>query len=238
MRAQMRREIVRKHAEEMRHGADPNSTYNRRMRRALILGATGLVGSELLAQISADKTITQIVTITRRPIADSRFESHVLPLEEMHTYPALFETDEIFCALGTTIKTAGSQEEFRRIDHDLPLAAAKLGRQHGAGQFLLVSSLGADSKSRIFYNRVKGELEDDLLALDYPSVTMARPSLLLGARPEPRSGEEMGKKFGWLTPARYKPIEASAVARALVDAAREGRPGVRILESTEMRGGK
>lgn len=207
------------------------------MRRVLLLGATGLVGSELLAQLFADRSISQIVTISRRPLPNSRVESHVFPLEEMHAYPDLFETDEIFCALGTTIKKAGSREEFRRIDHDLPLEAADLGRQHGASQFLLVSALGADSSSRIFYNRVKGELEDDLRNLGYPSITMARPSLLLGPRSERRPGEEIAKKLSWLTPSRYQPIEASAVARALVDAAREGRPGVRILESREMRGG-
>lgn len=207
------------------------------MRRVLLLGATGLVGSELLAQLFADRTISQIVTISRRALPNSRVESHVFPLEEMHTYPDLFETDEIFCALGTTIKKAGSREEFRRIDHDLPLEAADLGRQHGAGQFLLVSALGADSSSRIFYNRVKGEIEDDLRTLGYPSITIARPSLLLGPRNERRAGDEIAKKLSWLTPSRYQPIEASAVARSLVDAAREGRPGVRILESREMRGG-
>ena len=207
------------------------------MRRVLILGATGLVGTELLAQVTADRSITQIVTISRRPVPDSRVESHVFPLEDMEKYASLFETDEIFCALGTTIKKAGSREEFRRIDHDLPLQAARIGRRHGASQFLLVSAMGADSGSRIFYNRVKGQLEDDIQTLGYASITIARPSLLLGPREESRFGETVAKKLSFLQRGKYKPVEAGAVAHALVEAAREGRPGVRIIEAREMQRG-
>lgn len=113
--------------------------------------------------------------------------------------------------------------------------AARLGLTQGAHHYLLVSALGASSQSRVFYNRVKGELEEKLTALRYPSLTMARPSLLLGPRPERRLGEEMAKRLGWLMPPKYRAIEALAVARALVDAARADIPGIHILENRDMR---
>ena len=207
-------------------------------RRVLILGATGLVGSELVAQLLEDPDVSEVITVgRRRPAGESpKLHPHVFALEDMRKHSDIFGVDQLFCALGTTIRKAGSQQEFRRIDHDLPLDAARLGLERGARHFLLVSSLGADSSSRIFYNRVKGELEDHVRALAYPTVTIARPSLLLGPREERRRGEDFGKKMGWLFPPKYRPIEGRDVARALVRAAREDRPGVRILESREMRG--
>jgi uncharacterized protein YbjT (DUF2867 family) len=146
----------------------------------------------------------------------------------------LFAVDQIFCALGTTIKQAGSQEAFRRVDFEYALAAAKLGVEHGAQDFLLVSALGASAKSRIFYNRVKGELEDALRTLPYRSVTIVRPSLLLGDRAQFRLGEQVGRRIGWLVPGRYKPVSARRVAAALANAARDVTPGMRIIESNEI----
>jgi uncharacterized protein YbjT (DUF2867 family) len=141
----------------------------------------------------------------------------------------------IICALGTTIRQAGSRERFRRVDLEYPLAVARLGLQRGARHFLLVSSLGASARSRVFYTRVKGELEDALLAMPYPAITIARPSLLLGQRAEFRLGEEVARRLAPLVPGPYKPVPAAAVAAALVRAAREDRPGHRIIESAEIR---
>jgi uncharacterized protein YbjT (DUF2867 family) len=132
------------------------------------------------------------------------------------------------------MRVAGSKEAFRHVDHDLPILAAKRGLEAGAHHYLLVSALGAKRDSRIFYNRVKGDVEADLIALGYPSVTVARPSFLVGAREESRLGERIAARLGWLMPLRIRPIAAHDVALALADAARENAPGVRVLESKEM----
>lgn len=206
------------------------------MKRVLLLGATGLVGSELLKMLLAEAWVAKVVVIARRSVGgrDAKLEEHVFDLAEMDRHVNVFAVDQIFCALGTTIKTAGTQERFRIVDHDYPLNAAKLGLAHGAHHYLVVSALGANSRSRVFYNRVKGELEDDLRALRYRSLTIARPSLLLGPRNERRLGEDIAKHLGWLTPRKYRPIEASKLALALVDSARRDEPGVHVLESKDM----
>jgi uncharacterized protein YbjT (DUF2867 family) len=133
------------------------------------------------------------------------------------------------------MRQAKSEEAFRRVDRDYPITAARLGLAHGAHHYLLVSSLGANRKSRVFYNRVKGDVERDLLELGYPSVTILRPSFLTGARDEFRLGERIVTRLGRLMPARARPIDAGVVAHAIVALAREDAPGGRIIESAEMR---
>lgn len=207
-------------------------------RSVLVLGATGLVGSEIVRQLLADQTVSRIVAVTRRafePVyADHRLRSAVVDLDRLSDIGDAFQVDQIFCALGTTIKQAGSQDAFRHVDFEIPLAAAHLGLDHGVKDFLLVSALGASAKSRVFYNRVKGELEDALRTLPFRSVTIARPSLLIGPRLKRRVGEEVGRRLGWLAPGRYRPVRASRVAAALVAAARRPEPGMRIIESNEI----
>lgn len=202
-------------------------------RRVLLLGATGLVGRDLLAQLLAADDIAQVVVIVRRTtgVTHPKLDEHVLDLDAMEKRSGLFAVDQIFCALGTTIKVAGSQERFRVVDHDYPLTAARLGRENGARHFLIVTALGASPRSRIFYNRVKGEVERDILALGYPSTTIARPAMLLGERTEVRLGERIAARFSWIVPS----IQASDVARALVVLAREDAPGARIVKSRELR---
>ena len=197
----------------------------------MLLGATGLVGGELLPMLLDDPTIARVVVLARRHlgVAHPKLEEHPFILDEH-----LFAVDQIFCALGTTIRVAGSEEKFRHVDHDLPLEAARLGLAKGATHFLLVSSHGASARSRTFYTRVKGETEDDLLALGYRSVTIARPSFLRGEREEFRLGERIVLALGWMMPKSVKPIRVHRVAHALVEAARQDRPGVRILTSREM----
>lgn len=206
-------------------------------RRVLLLGATGLVGRETLSLLTADDSVSGVVAIARRSsgATSPKVEEHILDLAEMERHPDLFAVDQIICALGTTIRVAGSQERFRVVDHDYPLIAARLGRARGARHYLLVSALGANARSRVFYNRVKGEVENALRATDYPSLTIVRPSLLLGAREEFRLGERIFARAGWLMPPAYKPVEARTVARALVTLAREDAPGVRVVESRELR---
>ena len=204
----------------------------------LIAGATGLVGNECLRLALADPAFDRVVVLARRPREGPvapKLDWRLADFTHLELQRSAFAVDAVLCALGTTIKVAGSRERFREVDHDYPLALARLGLAGGATHFLLVSALGADAGSRIFYNRVKGETERDILALEYPHITIARPSLLLGDRRELRIGERIGQLLGFAIPGRYRPIEARTVARALIDSARSGGAGRRVLESAEMR---
>lgn len=206
--------------------------------RVLLAGATGLVGSELLRLLANDPQIKELRTLVRRPLPPDKLNPRVLEcrinFEMLDQYPELFAVDWVFCALGTTIRQAGSQENFRKVDYDYPLVIAKNARAQGASHFLLVSALGAEPHSRIFYNRVKGELEEAIQALGYPAVTIVRPSLLLGEREEQRRGEEIAKRFTWIMPARYKPVPATQVAAALVRAAHARDTGVDIVNNARL----
>jgi len=204
-----------------------------------LLGATGLVGRHCLDLLASDRSFERIVAIARRKFAEAtapRVEAQIVDVEHLEQRPDLFRVDQVICALGTTIKAAGgSKSKFREIDLEIPLTAAKLALKEGARHYLLVSALGANAQSRIFYNRVKGELEDALRTLGYRSVTIVRPSLLLGDRAEFRLGEEVAKRLAWIVPGRYRPIHARAVAAALVRSAKEDVPGLRIIESDRIR---
>lgn len=205
----------------------------------LVVGATGLVGSECVRLFAADARFSRVTALVRRDLPPAlrlpRVEQHLVGFDRLDAESGLRPATHVLCALGTTIRQAGSQEAFRRVDHDYVVAAARLGQRLGARHFLLVSALGASAKSRVFYNRVKGETEDDVRALGYRALTIARPSLLLGERSERRFGEEVAKRLGFLMPGRLRPVEAADVARALLLAAVEDRPGVRVLESDEIR---
>jgi uncharacterized protein YbjT (DUF2867 family) len=208
----------------------------------LLVGATGLVGRECLRLLLADAGFNRIIVFTRRPLSPDvrspKLETHVADFDHLNEYDALFAVDAIICSLGTTIRQAGSRTRFRTVDYEYPLSFARLGRRKGCAHFLVVSALGANPRSRIFYNRVKGELEDALRALGYPELTIVRPSLLLGPRAELRLGEEVAKRvsrwLGPLVPRGYKPVEARAVATTLVNAARQQGSGVKVIESGEI----
>ena len=208
-------------------------------RSVLVVGATGLVGAEIVKQLAADETVSRLVVVARRAPdgLPAKAEVHTVDFDRLEEHERLFAVDQIVCALGTTIKQAGSQAAFRRVDFEYPLTVARLGHRNGARHFLLVSALGANSESGIFYNRVKGELEDRLRSLGYRSVTIARPSLLLGNRREFRLFERLGMVVGELVPGRWRPVHAEAVAKSLVRAARIDAPGLHIIESEEIREG-
>ena len=208
-------------------------------RRVLLAGATGLVGRECLARLAADPTVAVINAIVRRvpdevPSTTGKIRYQRVDFDRLDQFPASFEVDQAVCALGTTLRQAGSREAFRRVDHDYALNVARLARAGGARHFLLVSALGADAASKVFYNRVKGELEADVQMLGYPSVTIIRPSILRGDRAEFRLAEEIAKRLGWVAPRRYRPVHAGDVASALAMAAGEDRPGLRVVESDEI----
>lgn len=209
-------------------------------RRVLLAGASGLVGREILQGLLADGTVAVVHVPGRRAagLQHPRLESHVVDFAAL---PALPPLDEAYLALGTTIRQAGSQPAFRAIDFDANLAVARAARAAGARRLGLVSAMGADAGARIFYNRVKGELEQAVLQLGYEGVVIARPSLLAGDRAAlgqaPRAGEQLALVAGrWLWPlwpADLRPIPAAAVARALLDAVPTAR-GVQVLRSGAM----
>lgn len=208
----------------------------------LLVGATGLVGRECLRLLLADSAFDRIVVVTRRPLSPDvrspKLETHVVDFDHLNEYDELFTVDAIICALGTTIRQAGSRTRFRTVDYEYPLAFARLGRRHGCEHFLLVSALGASPRSRYFYNRVKGDLEESLRSLGFPRLTIVRPSLLLGPRAQLRLGEEVAKRvtrwLGPLVPRAYKPVQARAVAQTLLRAARESGSGERVIESGQI----
>lgn len=208
-------------------------------RTVVLSGATGLVGREALRLLLADPGIAQVVVLVRRPLADApaspKLVAHVVDFERLDATAPPFAADQLVCALGSTIRQAGSEERFRAVDFGYPLALARLAVARGARHVLLVSALGADPRSRVFYNRVKGELEAALSALPLPALSIVRPSLLLGDRAEFRLGEVLAKPFALLVLGRYRPVHARDVAAALVRLAREDAPGKRVVESETIR---
>lgn len=207
---------------------------------AAVAGATGLVGQALVRQLAADGGWREVRALARRALVPELGVSNVVPIRidyaDLNATPDWTRgVDHLFCALGTTIRQAGSQAAFRQVDFEYALAFAKAGLAHGARHFLLVSALGADAESWVFYNRVKGELERAVSALGFRSVTIARPSLLLGERAERRIGEQLGKVVGVLVPGRWRPVPATRVAAALVAAAKRDVPGTEILDNRRLR---
>ncbi|WP_420456955.1 NAD-dependent epimerase/dehydratase family protein [Rubrivirga sp.] len=214
------------------------------MRTALLLGASGLVGGHLLRHLAADGRWARVVTLGRRPLATAgpTHEDHVVDFDRLAEQAALFACDDLFCALGTTIKQAGSRAAFRRVDLELPFEAAQLAHSAGATQTLLVSALGADPDSRVFYNRTKGEAERAVASVGFEAVQIARPSLLAGDRAEVRWGERVA--LAVLSPlapvlrgplAALRPTEADDVARALVAVAAARPAGTHVYPPEAIR---
>ncbi|MDX5371481.1 MAG: oxidoreductase [Pseudomonadaceae bacterium] len=201
----------------------------------LLAGATGLTGEHLLDRLLSEPTISRVLAPSRRPLAEHpHLDNPVGELAQL--LPQLGgQIDVAFCCLGTTIKQAGSQDAFRAVDHDLVLAFARRARELGARHLLVISALGADPRSSVFYNRVKGEVEEALKAMDWPQLTLARPSLLLGPRREFRLGERLAAPLLRWIPGKYRGIEATVLARALWRLALEESDGLRIVESDELR---
>jgi len=189
-----------------------------------LAGATGLVGRAILEGLLADRTVTAVHALGRRKlgVAHAKLTSHVV---EFAALPALPPLDEVYITLGTTIKVAGSQAAFRAVDFDANLAVARAALAAGARHAGLVSAMGADAESRVFYSRVKGELEQALAQLPFDGLVIARPSLLTGnrealdqpERPLERLSMFVGRFLGPLIPANYRPIAAADVARALLN---------------------
>ena len=203
--------------------------------RILLAGATGLTGEHLLDRLLSEPTVARVLAPSRRPLAaHAHLENPVGELAAL--LPELRGNIDIaFCCLGSTIKQAGSQEAFRAIDYDLVLAFAERARALGARHLVVISALGADAKSPVFYNRVKGELESALQAQGWPQLTIARPSLLLGARSDFRLGERLLAPLMRWIPGKYRGIKACTLAHALWRLALEEQDGTRIIESNQLR---
>jgi uncharacterized protein YbjT (DUF2867 family) len=205
-------------------------------RRALVAGPTGLVGRELVRRLLDDPDVDSVVALTRRSLG--------IPLPKLteaivdFTHLADFAAppvDDFFCCLGTTRKQAGSREAFREVDLVYPLLIARMALAAGATRCFFVSAMGADAGSRVFYNRIKGELENELSRLPFATVVAVRPSLLAGDRAEMRTGERVAlavaRPLSVLIPAKYRPVAAAVVAQALVAAARTDAVGRFTVES-------
>ena len=206
------------------------------MRTLLVVGSTGLVGQSVLQQALDHPAVGQVVAPTRRPLpAHPRLLNPVVDFEALPGDAPWWAADAVICTLGTTIKKAGSQAAFYRVDHDHPLRVAELARRQGARAFALNSALGADASSRVFYSRTKGELERDLQRLGYPSLTLVRPGLIGGERAESRPAERLGVVVSeWLRPvlpARYRVVPAQRIAFHLLQAALAELPGLHVIPS-------
>ena len=208
------------------------------MKNVLLAGGTGLIGSEVQQQLLEHSEIKVVHSLVRRPsgAAHEKLHEHVVNFDQLLELKDLGEIDTVFCCLGTTMKKAGSREAFRKVDFDYPLALAKLAKAAGATTFVLVSSMGAHSRSSFFYSRVKGDVEEAIRKMHFRATIIVRPSLLLGQRNEKRWGEDIGKVFMQLIPytgrlKNYKPIYGRQVGKAMIKAAEEFYEGLHILES-------
>lgn len=206
---------------------------------ALVIGGTGLVGSHLLEQLDADKHFETIYALSRRPCAThSRIVNIVTELDAATGNEDLFNVDVVFCAIGSTIKKAGSQAEFRRIDYELPMHIARLAKARGVKKFVLVSSIGVTPDSKYFYLQVKYALERDLAALGFEQLSILQPSLIIGDRKEFRFGELISrvlmKYLNPLTPARYRGVHARSIAATMIKEACNADSGLRYVSNADI----
>jgi nucleoside-diphosphate-sugar epimerase len=204
------------------------------MKKALVLGGTGLVGKELIELLLQDNHYS-ITALVRKalPIQNERLTQVIINYDNPKNEVVIAE--EVFCCLGTTIKVAGSQKAFYKVDFEYPYDLAKRAYLNGAKKFALVSSLGANKKSSLFYSKTKGEIEEAITKIGYESLFILRPALLLGNRLTPRPGERIAQlfftKLSFLIPKKYKAIQARQVAKAMITCMNIKKVGVHILES-------
>jgi uncharacterized protein YbjT (DUF2867 family) len=213
------------------------------MKTALLAGSTGLVGSELLRILTGHQEYEKIHILVRKPsgIQSQKIHEHVIHFDELESFVPGGPVHHIFCTLGTTIKKAGTKENFRKVDHDYVLALGRLAKTLNTEKFLVVTALGANARSAIFYNRVKGEVEEALARLDPDHLFIFRPSLLMGNRQEQRAGEKTAiAVYSVINPLfigrlkKYKGIQAGQVAQAMVNVALDHDEKLKIFESNEI----
>jgi len=200
---------------------------------AILFGSTGLTGSFVLQELIKDVRYSRIILFLRKPLPEllPKITEVVMELTEHDDFEKFVFGDEIYCCLGTTIRKAGSQEAFRKVDFELPVRIAKAAKINGVSKMLVISSIGADPKSSNFYLRTKGEMESSILAAGLKNVYIFRPSILLGPRKESRLGESIGKMlmnaFSFFmagTLKKYRPIHVQTVAKAMIATANSENP--------------
>jgi uncharacterized protein YbjT (DUF2867 family) len=211
------------------------------MKKALVVGATGLIGGHLVQKLLSDNHYDTVEVLVRRStgIVHAKLVEKIIDFDRLT--PSDISADDVFCCLGTTIRKAGSQEAFRKVDFDYPLAVARVTKAANAKQFLIVTALGADAKSSVFYNRVKGEVETELQKIGFDGLKIMRPSLLLGDRSESRIGEQIGKVLAVIISPlligslkKYAAIQGEQVASAMLKIAKAETKGLQIFESDQL----
>lgn len=216
-----------------------DSNLNWKAMKLLLVGATGLVGREVLRLALADTRVSTVVAPVRKALPPhAKLHAPLVDFDQLPPDAPWWLADAVICTLGTTMKVAGTRQAFLRVDHDYPLAVARLARAAGTRTYALNSAAGANAASRIFYNRVKGELERDLEQLGFASLTHVRPGLIGGERDVARAGEgaalRLLRVLGPVLPARWRINPAPRIAQALLEAALAGAPGVHIVSSEQL----
>ncbi|AOJ04095.1 MULTISPECIES: NAD-dependent dehydratase [Burkholderia] len=207
--------------------------------KLLLVGSTGLVGRHVLDLALAEPRVDSVVALARRALpAHPKLQAPRADFDHLPEDAPWWRADAVICTLGTTMRVAGSQSAFRRVDHDYPFAVARIARRHGTPTYVLNSAAGADAASRFFYSRVKGELERDLAGLGFASLTAVRPGLIGGHRDEFRLGERAAvcalTLFGPLLPRGWRLNPAPRIARALIEAALNPAPGMHVVASDRL----
>lgn len=212
--------------------------------KAVIVGATGLVGRELVRLLLNTKKYDKVIVIARRrlSIVHPRLEQQLILFDQLHECPRQwFEDADVFCTLGTTIKKAGSKEQFEKVDNHYVIETAKIAKQSHSNKFIVITAMGSDEQSKIFYNRVKGKTEQQLQQLQLQQLIIVRPSLILGERNEVRFGESLVAKLSmWLSfifkgkMKKYKPIQAKDIAIGMFKLAKLCKESLIIVSSDEI----
>ncbi|MCH2023075.1 MAG: oxidoreductase [Saprospiraceae bacterium] len=208
------------------------------MKTALIIGASGMIGTELTQLLLGDERYSKVNVLVRTPLEIQDEKLNQIRYNFDWPEAELVKGDELFCCLGTTIKKAGSQAAFRKVDYDYIYQTAKLSLENGIKKIVMVSSIGANINSKVFYSRIKGEIEAAISQLGFETCHILRPSLLLGSRSELRMGEIVGAffstAFSFAIPDKYKAIEASQVAKGMINSMNSEQTGVYIHESDDI----
>jgi uncharacterized protein YbjT (DUF2867 family) len=208
------------------------------MKTAIVLGATGLIGKKVTKHLLKNDAYSTVVILVRKPlnINHPKLKQHIFNYDAIDN--TLLKGDDLFCCLGTTIKTAGSKEAFRKVDLDYVVNVAKAAKENGINHFAVVSAMGANKNSTVFYNQIKGEMEESIKAIGFNSTYIIRPSLLLGDRKEFRFGELIGKFFmitlSFLIPKKYRAIYDVQVALAMIHFMNQTERGFFVKENDEL----
>lgn len=209
---------------------------------AVVIGATGLTGSHLVQQLLADDAFNAVRILVRKPVAlqHPKLRVELVDFNNYEEYKTkLGKGDCIFCCIGTTnSQVKGDEIAYRKIDFDIPVNAARFGKEAGFQQFAIITAATANSKSRIFYNRLKGEVEEVIATFQYQSFHIFRPSFIMGERTEQRLGEKIFRiifqTIAKLLPAAWRPIDAATIATAMINSTKKGRPGMNLYYYKEM----